>query len=149
MTKSNLYLLYASINESHLLSIKFSPMAFINDQTIQQLADAINGKDKAQEWLQRQGRQELIMVLDAIKYDDERAAEWLHGNGHDEWGLFLTAIEGDPHAVQALFDGKQARLGTAAGAIIGEERSIQYLQKNNLKAWINFVEAVKKANAEE
>jgi hypothetical protein len=123
-------------------------MAFLNDQTIQQLADAIGGNDRAQEQLQRTGRQELIMVHDAIRFDDDRSAEWLHENGFDEWGLFLTAIGGDPYAVQALFDGKQARLAMAAGAIIGDERAIEYLKKNNLKAWIHFVDAVKKANEE-
>ncbi len=124
-------------------------MAFNNDQTIQQLADAINGNDRAQEWLQRQGRQELIMVHDAIRFGDDSAVEWLHEYGHDEWGLFIVATEGDPYAVQALFDGKQARMAMAAGAIIGDERSMEYLQKNNLKAWLNLVAAVKKANSEE
>ena len=124
-------------------------MAFLNDQTIQQLADAISGSDRAQEWLQRQGRQELIMVLDAIRYDDDRAVEWLHEYGHDEWGLFITAIDGDPYAVQGLFDGKQSRLAMAAGAIIGDQKAIDYLQKNNLKAWQHFVDAVKKALEEE
>ena len=123
-------------------------MAFINDQTIQQLADALNGKDKAQDWLVRSGRQELIKVHDALRFDDDQSAEWLHENGFDEWGLFLTAIEGDPHAIQALFDGNKARLAMAAGAVIGDEQAIQYLQKNNLKAWINFVEAVKASLAE-
>ena len=124
-------------------------MAFLNDQTVQQLADAINGSDRAQEALQRTGRPELIHLLDAIRYDDEASAEWLHENGHDEWGLFLTAIEGDPYAVQALFDGKQARLAMVAGAVIGEERQIEYLKKNNLKAWLNLVAAIQKSMAEE
>lgn len=120
-------------------------MAYLTDQIVQQLADAIGGNDRAQENLQRLGRPELIHLHDAIRFDDDGSAEWLHDNGHDEWGLFLTAIEGDPHAVQALFDGKQARLAMAAGAIIGDERSMEYLKKNNLKAWLHFVDAVKKA----
>ena len=120
-------------------------MAYLNDQLVQQLADGINGNDKAQQNLQRTGRAELLHVLDAIAYDDDSSAEWLHENGFDEWGLFLTAIGGDPYAVQALFDGKQARLAMAAGAVIGDERSIEYLKKNNLKAWLHFVDAVKKA----
>lgn len=124
-------------------------MAFLNDQTVQQLADAINGNDRAQEQLQRTGRPELIHLLDAIRYDDDASAEWLHENGHDEWGLFLTAIGGDPYAVQALFDGKQARLAICAGAVIGEERQIEYLKKNNLKAWINLVAAIQKSMEEE
>jgi hypothetical protein len=121
-------------------------MAFISDQIIQQLADAINGNQKAQEGLQRTGRQELIYVLDAICYDDDSAIEALHENGHDQWGLFVTAVSGDPFAVQALFDGKQARLAMAAGAVLGDERNMDYLRKNNLKAWIHLVEAVKKQN---
>jgi hypothetical protein len=124
-------------------------MAIFNDQTIQQLADAINGSDRAQEWLQRQGRTELVMVHDAIRFGSESAVEWLHDNDYDEWGLFIVATEGDPYAVQALFDGKQARMAMTAGAIIGDERSMEYLQKNNLKAWLNLVAAVKKANSEE
>ena len=124
-------------------------MATFNDQTIQQLADAINGSDRAQEWLQRQGRTDLIMVHDDIRFGSESAVEWLHENDHDDWGLFIVATEGDPYAVQGLFDGKQARMAMAAGAIIGDERSMEYLQKNNLKAWLNLVAAVKKANSEE
>ena len=124
-------------------------MSFLNDQTIQKLADAINGNEKAQEWLQQQGRTELVMVHDAIRFGSESAVEWLHEYGHDQWGLFIVATEGDPFAVQGLFDGKQARLAMCAGAIIGDERSIEYLQKNNLKAWLNLVAAVKKANEEE
>ncbi len=121
----------------------------LNDQTIQQLADAINGSERAQEWLQRQGRTDLIMVHDAIRFGSDSAVEWLHDNEYDEWGLFIVATEGDPYAVQALFDGKQARMAMAAGAIIGDEKSMEYLQKNNLKAWLNLVSAVKKANSEE
>ena len=124
-------------------------MASLNDQTIQQLADAINGSDRAQEWLQRQGRTELIMVHDAIRFGSDSAVEWLHEYGHDDWGLFIVACEGDPYAVQGLFDGQKARMAMAAGAIIGDERSMEYLQKNNLKAWLNLVAAVKKANEEE
>ncbi len=124
-------------------------MAILNDQTIQQLADAINGSDRAQEWLQRQGRTDLIMVHDAIRFGSDSAVEWLHENDYDQWGLFIVATEGDPFAVQALFDGKQARMAMCAGAIIGDERSLEYLQKNNLKAWLNLVAAVKKANEEE
>lgn len=124
-------------------------MAFLNDQTVQLLADAIKGNDRAQQNLQRTGRPELLHVLDAIAFDDDSSAEWLHENGFDEWGLFLTAIGGDPYAVQALFDGKQARLAMAAGAIIGEERSMEYLKKNNLKAWLNFVAAIQQTMAEE
>ncbi len=124
-------------------------MAFLNDQTVQHLAQALEGNDRAQEWLQRQGRQELVMLHDAIRFDDDSAMEWLHEYGHDELGLFVTAISGDPYAVQALFDGKQSRLASVAGAVIGDERSIQYLQKNNLKVWIHLVEAIKKCNSEE
>ncbi|HEU4716831.1 MAG TPA: hypothetical protein VFU15_03315, partial [Bacteroidia bacterium] len=97
----------------------------------------------------QQGKQELIMVHDAIRFDDDRAAEWLHEYGHDDWGLFLTAIGGDPYAVQALFDGKQARLAMAAGAIIGDQRSMEYLQKHGLKAWLHLVEAVRNIQSEE
>jgi len=124
-------------------------MAFLNDQTVQHLADALKGNDRAQEWLQRTGRQELVMLHDAIRFDDDSAMEWLHEYGHDELGLFVTAIDGDPYAVQALFDGKQSRLASVAGAVIGDERSIQYLQKNNLKQWMNLVEAIKKCQSEE
>ena len=124
-------------------------MAILNDQTIQQLADAINGIDRAQVWLQRQGRYDLIMVHDAIRFGSESAVEWLHDNDCDEWGLFIVATEGDPYAVQGLFDGKQARMAMCAGAIIGDERAMEYLQKNNLKAWLNLVAAIKKVNAEE
>jgi hypothetical protein len=124
-------------------------MAFLNDQTVQQLADALNGSDKAQEWLQRQGRQELVMLHDAIRFDDESAMEWLHEYGHDELGLFATAIEGDPYAVQALFDGKQSRLATTASAVIGDEKSLAYLQKNGMKQWINLVNAIKKCQQDE
>lgn len=123
-------------------------MAYLTDQIVQQLADAIGGNDRAQQNLQRTGRPELIHVLDAIRYDDDAAAEWLHENGHDEWGLFLTAIGGDPYAVQALFDGKQSRLAMVAGAVIGEERQIDYLKKNNLKAYLNLVAAIQKAMEE-
>jgi hypothetical protein len=115
-------------------------MAFLNDQTVQQLADALNGNDKAQEWLQRQH--------DAIRFDDDSAMEWLHEYGHDELGLFATAIDGDPYAVQALFDGKQSRLATCASAVIGDEKSMAYLQKNGMKQWINLVNAIKKCQQE-
>lgn len=124
-------------------------MAFLNDQTVIHLADALTGNDRAQEWLQRTGRQELIMLHDAIRFDDDGAMEWLHEYGHDELGLFITAIDGDPYAVQALFDGKQSRLASVAGAVIGDERAIQYLQKNNLKPWIKLVEAIKKCQEAE
>lgn len=124
-------------------------MAFLNDQTVQHLADALNGNDRAQEWLQRQGRQELVMLHDAIRFDDDGAMEWLHEYGHDELGLFVTAIDGDPYAVQALFDGKQSRLATTASAVIGDEKSMAYLQKNGMKQWIALVNAIKKCQAEE
>ena len=124
-------------------------MSFTNDQTIQQLADALNGSDRAQEWLQRQGRQDLIMVHDAIRFDDDRAVEWLHEYGHDEWGLFITAVDGDPYAVQALFDGKQSRMAMAAGAVLGDQKAIDFLAKNNLKAWQHLVDAIKKVYEEE
>lgn len=124
-------------------------MAFLNDQTVQQLADALNGNDRAQEWLQRQGRQELVMLHDAIRFDDDSAMEWLHEYGHDELGLFATAIDGDPYAVQALFDGKQSRLATCASAVIGDEKSMAYLQKNGMKQWINLVNAIKKCQEAE
>ena len=119
-------------------------MAFLNDQTVQHLADALNGSDRAQQWLQQQGRQELVMLHDAIRFDDDSAMEWLHEYGHDELGLFVTAIDGDPYAVQALFDGKQSRLATTASAVIGDEKSMAYLQKNGMKQWINLVNAIKK-----
>lgn len=124
-------------------------MAFLNDQTVQQLADALNGSDRAQNWLQQQGRQELVMLHDAIRFDDESAMEWLHEYGHDELGLFVTAIDGDPYAVQALFDGKQSRLATTASAVIGDEKSMAYLQKNGMKQWINLVAAIKKCQETE
>jgi hypothetical protein len=124
-------------------------MAILNDQIIQQLADAINGSDRAQVWLQQQGRTDLIMVHDAIRFGSDSAVEWLHENDHDDWGLFIVATEGDPYAVQALFDGKQARMAMCAGAIIGDERAMEYLQKNHLKAWLNLVAAIKKINESE
>jgi hypothetical protein len=124
-------------------------MAFINDQTAQQLAEALNGNDRAQEWLQRQGKQELIMVHDAIRFDDESAMEWLHEYGHDELGLFVTACDGDPYAVQALYDGNKSRLAAVAGAVLGDERSIKYLEKNNMKQWINLANAIKKCQEAE
>jgi hypothetical protein len=124
-------------------------MAYLNDQTIQQLADALNGNERAQEWLQRQGRTDLIMVHDAIRFGSESAVEWLHENDHDDWGLFIIATEGDPYAVQCLFDGKQARMAMCAGAVIGDERAIEYLQKNHLKAWLNLVAAIKIINEQD
>jgi hypothetical protein len=124
-------------------------MAFLTDQLVKNLADAINGSDRAQEELQRKGRQELVMVHDSIRYDDDSALEWLHENGYDEWGLFVTAVYGDPHAVQALFDGKQSRMAMAAHAVLGDTRSMEWLQKNNHKAWIQLVEAIKKSLAED
>jgi hypothetical protein len=123
-------------------------MAFLNDQTVQHLADALNGSDRAQQWLQQQGRQELVMLHDAIRFDDDSAMEWLHEYGHDELGLFVTAIDGDPYAVQALFDGKQSRLATTASAVIGDEKSMAYLQKHGMKQWINLVNAIKKCQEE-
>jgi hypothetical protein len=124
-------------------------MAFLTDQIVQQLADAIKGNDRAQEALQRTGRTELIHVLDAIRYDDEASVEWLHENGFDEWGLFIAAIDGDPYAVQALFDGKQARLAMVADSVLGSAKSDEYFKKNGLKAWINFAEAIKQVLNEE
>ncbi|HTL81056.1 MAG TPA: hypothetical protein VL651_05100 [Bacteroidia bacterium] len=121
----------------------------MNDQIIQHLADALNGNDKAQEWLQRQGKQELIMVHDVLRYDDDNAMEWLHDYGHDNWALFITAVDGDPHAVQALFDGKQSRLAMCAGSVLGDQKAIDFLQKNGLKAWQNLAAAVKKVLSEE
>ncbi|MFN8713815.1 MAG: hypothetical protein ACK5Z2_13295 [Bacteroidota bacterium] len=120
-------------------------MAFYTDQQIQMLADALKGSDKAQENLQRQGKPELILVHDVLLYDDERAMETLHDNGHDDLGLFVTAVTGDPYAVQALFDGKQAKLAMAAGAVLGDERSIEWLKKNGHKAYLHLADAVKAA----
>jgi hypothetical protein len=124
-------------------------MAYLTDQQAQTLADAIRGNEKAQTNLQRLGKPELIMVLDAIAYGDDHAVEWLRENGHDDWGLFITAIDGDPYAVQGLFDTKNARLAQVAGYVLGEQRQIEYLQKNNLKAWINLAEAVAEQLSEE
>lgn len=117
-------------------------MAFYSDQQIQMLADALKGSDKAQENLQRQGKPELILLLDALKYDDDGAMETLHENGHDDLGLFITAVTGDPFAVQALFDGKQAKLAMAAHAVLGDERSLEWLKKNGHKAYLHLVDAV-------
>jgi hypothetical protein len=124
-------------------------MAFLNDQLVKTLADAIGGSDRAQEDLQRKGRQELVMVHDAIRYDDDNALEWLHENGHDDLGLFVSAVCGDPHSVQALFDGKRSHLAMAAHAVLGDTRSQEWLQKNNMKAWIHLVEAIKKSLSED
>jgi hypothetical protein len=109
-------------------------MAFYTDQQIQMLADALKGSDRAQENLQRQGKPELILLLDALKYDDDGAMETLHENGHDDLGLFIT--------VQALFDGKQAKLAMAAHAVLGDERSLEWLKKNGHKAYLHLVDAV-------
>lgn len=119
-------------------------MSFIPDKLVQALADALNGSDKAQDFIQRQGRSDLIMLHDAIRYEDESAIEALHENGYDDLGLFVIAVNGDPYAVQALFDGKQTRLAMCANAVIGDEKAIQWLQKNNMKAWIHLSEAVLK-----
>ncbi|MBI3511615.1 MAG: hypothetical protein HY064_13220 [Bacteroidetes bacterium] len=124
-------------------------MSFTNDQTIQQLADALSGNERAQEWLQRQGKQELIMVHDALRFNDDGAMEWLHDYDHDDWALFITAVDGDPHAVQALFDAKHSRLAMCAGMVLGDQKAIDYLHKHGLKAWQNLAAAVKKVLAEE
>lgn len=134
---------------NHTSAHQLIDMAFINDQTAGQLAEALNGNDRAQEWLQRQGKQELVMLHDAIRFDDDGAMEWLHEYGHDELGLFVTACDGDPYAVQALYDGNKSRLAAVAGAVIGDERSMKYLEKNNMKQWINLVKAIQKCQQEE
>lgn len=124
-------------------------MAFYTDQQIQLLADALKSSDRAQENMQRQGKQELIMVHDILRYDDENAMEWLHENGHDDWGIFITAVTGDPYAVQALFDGKQAKLAMTAHSALGDERSTEWLKKNGHKAYLHLSEAVQQVLRDE
>ena len=89
------------------------------------------------------------MVHDALAFDDDNAMEWLHEYGHDDWALFITAVDGDPYAVQALFDGKKSRMAMCAGAVLGDQKAIDFLAKNGLKAWQNLVLAIKKIQTDD
>ena len=116
-------------------------MLIYSKEVINKTSEWVEGHANAKLWLQQHNHEELVQLKDAVsRYS--KAFEYLLVHKHLVLAAFVNAVWDDKKAFKLLMEKKEFVWAAMANFINGDDNAAGFLQKNNLKHYIQLASVI-------